>query len=73
MKAARFHGPSDIRIDEVPDPTVGPGKVEIAVDWCGICGTDLHEFLEGPIFIPAAGAPKEENVKILVSPKDVIG
>jgi (R,R)-butanediol dehydrogenase/meso-butanediol dehydrogenase/diacetyl reductase len=57
MKAARFHGPSDIRIDEVPDPTVGPGKVEIAVDWCGICGTDLHEFLEGPIFIPAAGAP----------------
>ncbi|MGH3800969.1 MAG: 2,3-butanediol dehydrogenase, partial [Pseudonocardiaceae bacterium] len=23
----------------------------------GICGTDLHEFLDGPIFIPPAGAP----------------
>jgi (R,R)-butanediol dehydrogenase / meso-butanediol dehydrogenase / diacetyl reductase len=57
MKAARFHGPGDIRIEDVPDPTVGPGQVEVSVDWCGICGTDLHEFLEGPIFIPAKGAP----------------
>src|SRR5690606_5108765 len=57
MKAARFHGRGDIRIDDVPDPQVGPGQVEVSVDWCGICGTDLHEFLEGPIFIPAEGSP----------------
>ncbi|NMH96131.1 2,3-butanediol dehydrogenase [Pseudonocardia acidicola] len=57
MRAARFHGQGDIRIDEVPDPQVGPGQVEVTVDWCGICGTDLHEFLEGPIFIPAPQAP----------------
>jgi (R,R)-butanediol dehydrogenase/meso-butanediol dehydrogenase/diacetyl reductase len=29
MRAARFHGRGDIRIDEVPDPEVGPGQVEI--------------------------------------------
>ena len=57
MKAARFHGPGDIRIDDVPEPQVGPGQVKVDVDWCGICGTDLHEYLEGPIFIPAKGAP----------------
>lgn len=57
MRAARFHGRGDIRVEEVPDPKVGPGQVEVSVDWCGICGTDLHEFLEGPIFIPAPGAP----------------
>jgi (R,R)-butanediol dehydrogenase / meso-butanediol dehydrogenase / diacetyl reductase len=57
MKAARFHGRGDIRVDDVPDPQVGPGQVEVSVDWCGICGTDLHEFLEGPIFIPQKGAP----------------
>jgi (R,R)-butanediol dehydrogenase/meso-butanediol dehydrogenase/diacetyl reductase len=57
MRAARFHGPGDIRIDDVPDPRVQPGQVEVSVDWCGICGTDLHEFLEGPIFIPPKGAP----------------
>jgi len=57
MKAARFHGPGDIRIDDVPEPTPGPGQVQVSVDWCGICGTDLHEYLEGPIFIPAKGSP----------------
>lgn len=57
MRAARFHGPGDIRIDDVPDPVVRAGQVEVTVDWCGICGTDLHEFLEGPIFIPPKGSP----------------
>ncbi|WP_028935935.1 2,3-butanediol dehydrogenase [Pseudonocardia spinosispora] len=57
MKAARFHGRGDIRIDEVPEPEVGPGQVKVAVDWCGICGSDLHEYLEGPLFIPPPGSP----------------
>lgn len=57
MKAARYHGRGDIRIDEVPEPEVGPRQVKVAVDWCGICGSDLHEFLEGPLFIPAPGNP----------------
>lgn len=43
------------------------------VAWCGTCGTDLHEFLEGPIFIPQCGLDtlihrNETAVKILVSP-----
>lgn len=57
MRAARFHGPKDIRIDEVPSPILRPGAVAIDVAWCGICGTDLHEYLEGPIFIPPEGHP----------------
>lgn len=57
MRAARYYGQGDIRIDDVPDPQVGPGQVEVSVDWCGICGSDLHEFLEGPIFVPPADAP----------------
>jgi (R,R)-butanediol dehydrogenase / meso-butanediol dehydrogenase / diacetyl reductase len=57
MRAARYHGRGDIRIDEVPEPEVGPGQVKVAVDWCGICGSDLHEYLEGPLFIPPPGSP----------------
>jgi len=57
MKAARFYGPRDIRIDDIPEPALRPGAVAIDIAWCGICGTDLHEYLEGPIFIPAAGHP----------------
>ena len=57
MRAARFHGQHDVRIEDVPEPALAPGSVAIDVAWCGICGTDLHEYLEGPIFIPAAGHP----------------
>jgi len=57
MKAARFYGPGDIRIDDVPEPTTQPGTVKVEVEWAGICGTDLHEYLEGPIFAPTADAP----------------
>jgi (R,R)-butanediol dehydrogenase / meso-butanediol dehydrogenase / diacetyl reductase len=57
MKAAVYHGRKDIRIDEVPEPVLRPGTVAIDVAWCGICGTDLHEYLEGPIFIPPVGHP----------------
>ena len=57
MKAARFYDRGDIRIEDIPEPVVAPGTVGIDVAWCGICGTDLHEFMEGPIFIPPCGHP----------------
>jgi (R,R)-butanediol dehydrogenase/meso-butanediol dehydrogenase/diacetyl reductase len=57
MRAARFRGRGDIRVEEVPDPRVRPGTVAVEVEWCGTCGTDLHEYLEGPILVPTAEAP----------------
>lgn len=56
MKALRWHGQRDLRIENIEEPTAKPGKVKIKVEWCGICGSDLHEYTAGPIFIPA-GAP----------------
>ena len=52
MKAARWHGKKDIRIEDVPEPKLQSGQVKVKVHWCGICGSDLHEYLTGPIFIP---------------------
>lgn len=57
MRAARWHARNDIRIEDVPEPELRPGTVAIDVAWCGICGTDLHEYKEGPIFIPPVGHP----------------
>ena len=53
MLAARWHARRDIRIDEVPEPgTPPPGWVRMKVAACGICGTDLEEYTEGPLMIP---------------------
>lgn len=53
MKAARWYGQKDIRVEEVEVPTVGPKQMKLAVKYTGICGSDLHEYLAGPIFIPS--------------------
>ncbi|QLB20811.1 butanediol dehydrogenase [Vespertiliibacter pulmonis] len=52
MKAVRWHGQKDIRVEMVAIPEVKPHQVKIAVKFTGICGSDLHEYLGGPIFIP---------------------
>ncbi|WP_321873905.1 2,3-butanediol dehydrogenase [Burkholderia ubonensis] len=52
MRALRWHGPRDLRLDEIDTPRVGPGDVRIAVAYCGICGSDLHEYADGPHAIP---------------------
>ena len=58
MRAAVFHDAHDIRIEEVDAPTeVGPGEVLVRPFWCGICGTDLHEYAAGPIVIPTQAHP----------------
>lgn len=52
MKAAKWYGAKDIRIEEVAEPVVKDDEVKLKVKWCGICGTDIHEYAAGPIFIP---------------------
>ena len=53
MKAAVWHGREDVRIEKVNEPAAPPaGQVQVEVAWCGICGTDLHEYVGGPVYIP---------------------
>jgi (R,R)-butanediol dehydrogenase/meso-butanediol dehydrogenase/diacetyl reductase len=55
MKAAVFHAAHDIRVENVSDPSsLGAGEVLVRPFWCGVCGTDLHEFAMGPIVIPSS-------------------
>ncbi|MER7691958.1 alcohol dehydrogenase catalytic domain-containing protein [Streptomyces sp. NPDC097610] len=58
MKALRWHGARDLRLEEVPEPPrPKPHEAVIEVSWCGVCGTDLHEFLEGPHMIRTGPHP----------------
>lgn len=47
MKAARFYGNRDIRVEEIDVPQIRDGQVLVEIEWCGICGSDLHEYLVG--------------------------
>lgn len=49
MKAAKFYRARDFRIEEVPTPEVKPGHVIVDVEWIGICGSDMHEYVAGPL------------------------
>jgi len=47
MRAAVYTGERTIAVEERETPRPGPGQVLIAVDYCGICGTDLHAVFDG--------------------------
>ncbi|HET8743850.1 MAG TPA: 2,3-butanediol dehydrogenase [Gaiella sp.] len=58
MRALRFHTARDLRIEDVPEPPdPGEGEVVVRVAACGICGTDLHEYVAGPIVTPVEPHP----------------
>ena len=44
MKALVKYAPGmgNVEIRDVPEPTPGPGEVKCEVEFCGICGTDIH-------------------------------
>ncbi len=52
MKAARWYAEHDIRVEETDIPSPGTNQVKIAVQFAGICGSDLHEYVHGPQLIP---------------------
>jgi (R,R)-butanediol dehydrogenase/meso-butanediol dehydrogenase/diacetyl reductase len=49
MRAARYYGRCDVRLEDVPEPKVRAGEVKLRVLYNGICGSDLHEYYDGPI------------------------
>ena len=44
MKAARYYGIKDVRIEEISIPKRPSDHLLLRVAWCGICGTDLTNY-----------------------------
>ncbi|HVP75255.1 MAG TPA: zinc-binding dehydrogenase [Gaiellaceae bacterium] len=58
MRALRWYGPGDLRIDEVPDPEPGPGDVLVQVEVALTDGTDLKAFQRGhPVLLGESPSP----------------
>jgi len=47
MRAARYHGVRDVRIEDLPRPAIAPDEVLVRVAYAGICGSDLHVYAKG--------------------------
>jgi 2-desacetyl-2-hydroxyethyl bacteriochlorophyllide A dehydrogenase len=47
MKAAVYLGPREVVIEDRPTPELGPHDVLLEVSHCGVCGSDLHFFIDG--------------------------
>ena len=47
MKMAVYHGIRDLRVEEVEEPEAGEREAKIKVMYCGICGSDVHEYVHG--------------------------
>lgn len=45
MRAIVLHAPGDIRLEERPKPSAGPGEVVVRVASVGVCGSDLPRML----------------------------
>jgi threonine dehydrogenase-like Zn-dependent dehydrogenase len=58
MKAAVIEGPGRIAVHDLDRADPGAGEVLVRIEYCGICGTDLHGALEG--WMPPGTVPGHE-------------
>jgi L-iditol 2-dehydrogenase len=58
VRALRFYGPGDLRLEEVPKPEPGPGDVLVEVEVALTDGTDAKTFMRGhPLLLSATPSP----------------
>ncbi|KAL4974553.1 hypothetical protein BDW66DRAFT_167641 [Aspergillus desertorum] len=68
VTALQYYGPKDVRLKQVAarySPSLIPchaDEVRIQIAYCRICGSDIHEYLGGPIFSPPAGTKNPGTV-----------
>ena len=55
MKAVAFAARGKMELREIPDPEPAAGEVLVDVAYCGVCGSDLHEFASHMPSMRAAG------------------
>jgi len=72
MKAAVLHGPRDLRLEEVPIPVRKGNEVLVQILVNGLCGSDIHFFMEGklgPFAVDRPYIPGHEAVgKVIEGP-----
>ncbi|CAG7935847.1 unnamed protein product [Penicillium olsonii] len=55
VTALRFYKHGDLRLEQLEPQLCGPDDARVKVAYSGICGTDVTEYVGGPIFPPQEG------------------
>ncbi|KAL4757489.1 2,3-butanediol dehydrogenase [Aspergillus foveolatus] len=55
VTALQYYGAKDVRLQQVHPRPCQADEVRIQIAYCGICGSDIHEYLGGPLFSPPPG------------------
>ena len=50
-----FAGPGKMELRDIPEPEPASGEVLVEVAYCGVCGSELHEYASGAPSMRAAG------------------
>ena len=66
MRAARYYGVGDIRLEDVTERDPVPGEVKVKVAYNGICGTDLHEYYDAPMMVPVSAPHPRTGAQVPV-------
>ena len=77
MKAMVYHGNRDLRLETVSDPVPAQGEALLKVDYCGICATDIEEYVYGPKFLDEDKMPiitgHEVTATVVEAPRGAAG
>jgi threonine dehydrogenase-like Zn-dependent dehydrogenase len=49
MRAARYYGKEDIRVEEIEEPVCKRGQLKIKPAFVGICGTGMIQYKSIPV------------------------
>jgi L-iditol 2-dehydrogenase len=47
MRAVVYHGPMDVKVEQIPVPACGDGELLVKVDACAVCGSDMKAYKSG--------------------------
>jgi threonine dehydrogenase-like Zn-dependent dehydrogenase len=73
LRAAIFHGPGRISIEQIADPQPGPSEMLVKVHRCGVCGSDIAMTGDGPMHLPTGRFGHEWSGEVIEAGRDVEG
>jgi 2-desacetyl-2-hydroxyethyl bacteriochlorophyllide A dehydrogenase len=68
VRAARWDGPGELTVVDLPEPQPKDGQVVVEISACGICGSDLHAYRDAFLAQPGQVLGHEFSGRVVAAP-----